>query len=399
MNQIREKILTGQLKEGQELWSVRDLAKHLDISKNTVNTAYAKLAEEGYIYAKRGSGYFVVTRAPEAREESRLPGIGPGAACLFPWDQWKKILLEETESFGGQKGELGDQDLLKTLVKEQVLTQRGLSVKEEEILLCTDLYDGITQVKILFERVAGDVTFFEPCHPDLRRFFQEDYFQSKRFEDAYRQGEFGGAKGAYYHSLVCYLEKVLEETEKNYAYFGWLHDWLTYTKSYLLIYDSMVTGPVDLPERLQEDLGQTVILGTYDHILPEEVSFSYLILPDRLLKKYKNMNLGRRKIMPSLYQRTLARLGEGDFWPKYLQDHQDMRLREKEKIKRDVEDISGVEVLKDYDYLTEGILVRIQPEQVEAARKTLGKKGRKLVEASAFWYFQKEEGEESYICL
>ena len=56
---IREDIRTGALKEEERLPSKRALASHLLISVSTVESAYSLLVSEGYIYPKRGCGYFV----------------------------------------------------------------------------------------------------------------------------------------------------------------------------------------------------------------------------------------------------------------------------------------------------------------------------------------------------
>lgn len=56
---IKEDIVNNILKQGEKLPSKRSLAKHLDISVVTVETAYAQLQIEGYIYSREKSGFFV----------------------------------------------------------------------------------------------------------------------------------------------------------------------------------------------------------------------------------------------------------------------------------------------------------------------------------------------------
>lgn len=57
--QIRENILSGKLPAHFKLPSIRDLAKELSVSRNTVESAFQKLCAEGYLYSKARSGYFV----------------------------------------------------------------------------------------------------------------------------------------------------------------------------------------------------------------------------------------------------------------------------------------------------------------------------------------------------
>jgi GntR family transcriptional regulator/MocR family aminotransferase len=59
--QIRDKILSGELSAQTKLPSCRYLATELHVSRNTVDTAYQQLFSEGYIVGKSRSGYYVET--------------------------------------------------------------------------------------------------------------------------------------------------------------------------------------------------------------------------------------------------------------------------------------------------------------------------------------------------
>lgn len=56
---IRNDITGGRLSRGERLPSARLLASQLQVSRSTVDAAYAQLVSEGYLEAKRGSGYYV----------------------------------------------------------------------------------------------------------------------------------------------------------------------------------------------------------------------------------------------------------------------------------------------------------------------------------------------------
>lgn len=58
-------ILTKQLKQGERVVSVRDLAAELEVNRNTVMRTYTFLQDEGIIQNKRGIGYFVADDAVE----------------------------------------------------------------------------------------------------------------------------------------------------------------------------------------------------------------------------------------------------------------------------------------------------------------------------------------------
>ena len=56
---IKDKIKKGDLLRGDKLPSTRSLALNLHLSRQTITIAYEQLEAEGYIKAKRNSGYFV----------------------------------------------------------------------------------------------------------------------------------------------------------------------------------------------------------------------------------------------------------------------------------------------------------------------------------------------------
>lgn len=68
--QLRMAVLSGELRPGERLPSVRALARRFGLHHNTVSAAYRRLEQEGWVAARRGSGVYVRERAasqPEAR--------------------------------------------------------------------------------------------------------------------------------------------------------------------------------------------------------------------------------------------------------------------------------------------------------------------------------------------
>lgn len=58
-NQIITAIIGSELKDGDQLPSLRVLAKELRVSILTVNRAYSELEKDGFVFSVHGSGYFV----------------------------------------------------------------------------------------------------------------------------------------------------------------------------------------------------------------------------------------------------------------------------------------------------------------------------------------------------
>lgn len=70
-DQIKEKIMHGELQEETMLLSVRTLAKELKVSALTVKKAYDALEEEGFILTVHGKGSFVTCANQELMLEEK----------------------------------------------------------------------------------------------------------------------------------------------------------------------------------------------------------------------------------------------------------------------------------------------------------------------------------------
>jgi len=65
MDQARAAILSGAMKPGDQLPTIRELHQRLGVNPNTVARAYRELALAGDIAAEQGSGCYVQTPAPQ----------------------------------------------------------------------------------------------------------------------------------------------------------------------------------------------------------------------------------------------------------------------------------------------------------------------------------------------
>ena len=101
--QIHSAVLSGELKAGEALPSLRKLAKELRISVLTVTRAYNELADEGVVQNIQGKGTFVMDkgnelmqRQLETRIRESLAEASRGAkAAGIPLNALDRILEEE----------------------------------------------------------------------------------------------------------------------------------------------------------------------------------------------------------------------------------------------------------------------------------------------------------------
>lgn len=74
-DQIKAMIMNGQLKEGDALPSMRNLAQDLRVSVITTKRAYEILESEGMIESFTGRGSFIAAQNPELLREQNLREI------------------------------------------------------------------------------------------------------------------------------------------------------------------------------------------------------------------------------------------------------------------------------------------------------------------------------------
>ena len=74
-SQIKGKIISGELKEGDALPSIRLLAKELRISVITTKRAYEELERDGFLVTYPGKGSFVAGKNLDIIREERLRQI------------------------------------------------------------------------------------------------------------------------------------------------------------------------------------------------------------------------------------------------------------------------------------------------------------------------------------
>ena len=75
MTQIKENIISGQVKEQEQLPSIRSLAREVKISVITTKRAYEELEKEGLIYSIAGKGFYVADKNTDMLREKKVSMI------------------------------------------------------------------------------------------------------------------------------------------------------------------------------------------------------------------------------------------------------------------------------------------------------------------------------------
>ncbi|MPW24227.1 GntR family transcriptional regulator [Alkalibaculum sp. M08DMB] len=105
MNQIKSAILSGELKEGDVLPSVRGLARDLNVSVITTRKAYEGLEVQGFTINMMGKGSFVAPQDMELLRETRLVEIEKKLTDIIEYAKPVGISREDLKKIIDELGE------------------------------------------------------------------------------------------------------------------------------------------------------------------------------------------------------------------------------------------------------------------------------------------------------
>lgn len=83
VDQIKNMIISGELKENEVLPSVRALSGELRISALTVKKAYDRLEEEGFVITVHGKGTYVADTDKQLAIEARRKAVEDDLSAAF----------------------------------------------------------------------------------------------------------------------------------------------------------------------------------------------------------------------------------------------------------------------------------------------------------------------------
>lgn len=143
--ELRNAIVSGKLRTGERLTSIRQAASELGISRTTVETAYSKLCMEGYAESKPQSGYHVRAVHPRRSTNPEPRGWVPKydfgtssidlqAADLENWKKLVRAVLTDSSTvtgYGDPQGELA----LREQLTNYTYRARGVVAEPESIFI------------------------------------------------------------------------------------------------------------------------------------------------------------------------------------------------------------------------------------------------------------------------
>ena len=161
-------ILQGKMKKGDQLPSIRNAAKQLNLSRTTIENAYQRLLTEGLIIAQPQRGYFVdadetqselrkeimntsvLTQKEETMIDLRTSSIDVSAFDTTVWLHYIKLVLQNhtwLTSYGDSQGEF----LLRKAIQKYSYAMRGVLCKEDQIVIGANFQSLLYLICSLYE--------------------------------------------------------------------------------------------------------------------------------------------------------------------------------------------------------------------------------------------------------
>lgn len=101
-DRIHRQIISGELKAGEKLPSIRDMGVIYTMNPNTVQRAYSELEREGILETKRGQGTFVSERQDHLnleRDKLKFEQIGQFADVMLEMGYSAAEILSGLEEY------------------------------------------------------------------------------------------------------------------------------------------------------------------------------------------------------------------------------------------------------------------------------------------------------------
>lgn len=343
---IKEDILSGVLQKNEKLPSKRSLAEHLGVSLITVETAYQMLKDEGYIESRERSGYYVTELQVMSRRQCNgyelkqgkrqlkllvepsqgmFAGMAKDEARFFPESTYFKTVRSVLAEYGSLLLEKSPNEgcaILRNAIAKYLLRYRGILAQPEQIIIgsgAEHLYSAVV-------RIFGNNKIYgleDPCYQQIRMVYEGMGARCellKMGKEGILSTELDKTRADILHvtPFHSYPSGVTATVKKRQEYLEWARQRLIEKQredeakqSRIIIEDDfdseffMPGKPIDT--LYQMDAEQNVIyMNTFSKSLSPSIRIGYMIVPERLLERYREKMGDFSCTVPVLDQYVLA---------------------------------------------------------------------------------------------
>ena len=337
---IKQDILQKKLRAGEKLPSKRTFAKNLGVSTITVESAYAQLVAEGFLYTLPKRGYYVCDlerevptplprpATPPAREPARrtywADFVGSSVARdMFPFSVWVKLLRDvtagEDETALLTDTSAGGIRQLRQAISDHLYQFRGMTIDPEQIVVGAGteyLYSVLIQ---LLGRQWG-YAVEDPGYLRLSKIYEKNDVATHHIPmDQYgiipEKLEESGAQILHITPSHHFPTGIVMPVSRRYAFLSWASKG---DNRYIIEDDydcefRLAGRPIPTLQSI-DVMEKVIYINTFSKSLAPAFRISYLVLPKHLVTRFYDTLGFYSGTVSCLEQMTLARfLSEGYF--------------------------------------------------------------------------------------
>lgn len=355
-DQIAQGIESGLYPAGKKLPSIRECARELGVSNTTIELAYQRLTEEGYVQARRGSGYTICDTESKlsnpteeyiaeyqqdlrnlvADEEQSRTLSAPRFdfaydavdAKTFPFATWARISREVFFQKGAEASCLYNdrQGLLE--LREQIAHylsgEYGLNCVAEQVLIMPTTRDLVSEVLAVFDPHTTTFVMEEPGYDEVSiKLAQRGYklkhvpvFPFPSIDEALPYLE--GADIIFTTPACQFPSNYTMPLDVRRQLVAWAQETGTY-----LIDDEygweFQSGVARMPSLAALDrAGNVISIGTFSNSFTPAVCLSYAVLPPALMAKWQAQERHKHPQVPWQTQAAMAAFMQEGFWRTHI---------------------------------------------------------------------------------
>ena len=331
---LKEDILSGEIQGGEKVPSKRMLAEHLNISRITVENAYNQLVTEGYLVSRPKSGFYAekleALPVPQPQAPALVQTAPPApptvSAGQFPFSIWarlmRSVLLDQHDLLLQPPPNTGLPEL-RSAIAGMLRRSRGMEVSPEHIVIGAGaeyLYN------ILIQLLGQDLRYGleNPGHRKIRQVYEANGVTICPI--SLDEGGVSFASLLFSHANVLHFSPghqyptgVVMPIVRRRQLMNWVggreNQWLIEDD-----YDSefRFSGKPVPTMYSMDTLGRVIYLNTFSRTITPALRISYMILPEELMRRYRQKLGFYSCTVPSMEQLTLARFLEEGYFEKHV---------------------------------------------------------------------------------
>ena len=326
---IKQDVVLGKIKHGEKLPSKRTLAERLGVSVITVEAAYRLLIDEGYVYSKERSGFFVGAETGERLNKSAdysvMPVQSDAAGVDFNFSSlskiMRKVITEYDRALLLKPPTLGVEELRKA-ISLYLYRYRGMEVDYNNIVIGSGseyFYGMVVALLGRYRNYGVEDPSYEKISAVIRTEGAACEFL-KMGENGILTEELARAKATVLHitPFNSYPTGITADYRKRMEYIEWAK-----SRDGFIVEDDIdsefAVGAKPVETVYALDGGKRVIyLNTFSKSLAPSMRMGYMILPDELLKEYKARLGFYSCTVPSFDQYVMAEFIGGGHFERHL---------------------------------------------------------------------------------